>query len=141
MVIGGSGNSTITINNATVVSEVAENGSYGNGVGIQSSIYSKTPELTVNVNGGSLTAGGSNCRSGIEYYVGASDAVGSAKLNVSDDAVVNAIDGIKGTIIMTPIDVTIANSDDRGGDFFGGKKSTDFRQKGMQDKLLNGQGK
>ena len=136
LVIGGSGNSTITINNASVVAGVAGNGSYGVGVGIQSSVSSKTPELTVNVNGGSLTAGGSNCRSGIEYYVGASDAVGSAKLNVSDDAVVNAISGIKGTIILTPIDVTIANSDDRGGIVFDDNKGTVYGNPEMQEDII-----
>ena len=139
LVIGGSGNSTITINNASVVAGVAENGSYGTGIGIQSGIYSKNPELTINVNGGSLTAGGSNCRSGIEYYVGASDAVGSAKLNVSDDAVVNAISGIKGTIIMTPIDVTIANSDDRGGIVLDGKNGTVYGNTELQENLEIGE--
>lgn len=139
LVIGGSGNSTITINNASVVAGVAENGSYGTGIGIQSGIYSKNPELTINVNGGSLTAGGSNCRSGIEYYVGASDAVGSAKLNVSDDAVVNAISDIKGTIIMTPIDVTIANSDDRGGIVFDGKNGTVYGNTELQENLEIGE--
>lgn len=141
LIISGNGNPTLTLNNASVVAGVDEGGSYGTGIGIQSGVDSNNPEITVNVNGGSLTAGGSNCNDGIFYYFGSHNAVGSAKLNVSGDAVVNAVNGIKASRISEPHDVIISNSADIGGIIFDGKDGTVYGDVELQEDIIIEDGK
>ena len=101
----GTGNASLTINDASVVAKTTQTYSGGSaGVYVQSSIRAtSSPQLSLAVNGGSLTASGTGSSDGIWFYVGSSQASkATTSLTVSDNAIVRANGGIKASRVNEP---------------------------------------
>ena len=98
----GSGNASLTIENASVVANTTSQ--YYHGVVVQSSIFSQSsPALSLAVNGGSLTANGGDSRAGIQFNVASSQANNATtSLTVNNNAIVKAINGIEGYRVDKP---------------------------------------
>ena len=99
----GTGNASLNIKNVAVTSST--NGDYAAGVYVMSSAKAtNSPQLSLAVNGGSLTTSGTESSDGIWFYVGspqASDATTS--LTVSENAIVDAKPGgIKASHVDEP---------------------------------------
>ena len=89
----GTGNASLNIEKATVTSSTNDN--YAAGVYVMSSMHAtSSPQLSLKVNGGSLTASGTGSSDGIWFYVGSSQATGATtRLTVSENAIVDARNG------------------------------------------------
>ena len=100
----GTGNASINIKNVAVTSSTNGNSAAGVYV-MSSSTATNSPQLSLAVNGGSLTASGTESSDGIWFYVGSSQAIGATtSLTVSDNAIVRANGGIKASRVneLTP---------------------------------------
>ena len=98
----GTGNASLNIEKATVTSST--DGEYAAGVCVQSSSEANSPQLSLTVNGGSLTTSGTGSSDGIQFYVGSSEATGAiTSLTVNNNAIVKAINGIEGYRVDKPI--------------------------------------
>ena len=104
VVKSGSGNASLTINNASVVAKTTQTHSGYAGVYVQSSTKATgSPQLSLAVNGGSLTTSASEGNDGIQFYVGSSQASkATTSLTVSDNAIVRANGGIKASRVDEP---------------------------------------
>lgn len=104
-VISGTGNASLTINDASVVAKTTQTYSGYAGVCVQSSANATgSPNISLSVNGGSLTASGSASGEGIKFYVGALEATNATtSLTVNNNAIVKAINGIEGYRVDKPI--------------------------------------
>ena len=100
----GTGNASVTIENASVDAKTTQTNSGYAGVCVQSGASSKdSPNLSLAVNGGSLTTSGSEGNDGIWFYVGSSQATGATtNLTVSNNAIVRAENGIKAGHVDKP---------------------------------------
>ena len=101
----GTGDASLTIENASVDAETTTQTYSGYaGVCVQSgSDATSSPQLSLAVNGGSLTTSGGEDGKGIEFYVGSSQATGATtSLTVSDNAIVRANGGIKASRVDEP---------------------------------------
>ena len=100
----GTGNASLTINDASVVAKTTQTYSGYAGVYVQSGASATTlPQLSLAVNGGSLTTSGTESSDGILFYVGSSQATGATtSLTVSDNAIVRAENGIKASRVDEP---------------------------------------
>ncbi len=106
----GTGNASLTINDASVVNDasVAASTTYtysgSAGVCVQSSVSAtSSPNLSLAVDGGSLTASGTGNSDGVLLYVGSSQATGATtSLTVTDNAIVRAKNGIKAERVDKP---------------------------------------
>ena len=89
----GTGNASLNIKNVAVTSSTNDN--YAAGVYVMSSMHAtSSPQLSLKVNGGSLTASGTGSSDGIWFYVGSSQATGATtRLTVSENAIVDARNG------------------------------------------------
>ena len=89
----GTGNASLNIKNVAVTSST--NGNYAAGVYVMSSNYAtNSPNISLSVNGGSLTASGTGKSDGILFHVGSSEATGdTTNLTVSENAIVDARNG------------------------------------------------
>ena len=89
----GTGNASLNIKNVAVTSSTNDN--YAAGVYVMSSNYAtNSPNISLSVDGGSLTASGTGSRDGILFYVGSSQATGATtSLTVSENAIVDARNG------------------------------------------------
>lgn len=98
----GTGNASLNIKNVAVTSST--NGDYAAGVCVQSSTKATgSPQLSLAVDGGSLTTSASEGNDGIQFYVGLFEATGATtSLTVSDNAVVRANGGIKASRVDEP---------------------------------------
>lgn len=99
----GTGNASLTIENASVVANTTLE--YYHGVVVQSSTFSQSsPALSLAVNGGSLTANGGDSGAGIQFNVASSKANNATtSLTVKNNAIVKAINGIEGYYVDKPI--------------------------------------
>lgn len=101
----GTGNASLTIKDASVVAS-SSSSYYGNaGVCVQSgSDATSSPQLSLAVNGGSLTTSASEGNDGIQFYVGSSSDTTNAttSLTVSNNAIVRAQNGIKASRVDEP---------------------------------------
>lgn len=101
----GTGNASLTIKDASVVAS-SSSSYYGNaGVCVQSgSDATSSPQLSLAVNGGSLTTSASEGNDGIQFYVGSpSDTTNATtSLTVSNNAIVRAQNGIKASRVDEP---------------------------------------
>ena len=98
----GTGNASLTINDASVVAKTTYYTSSGYaGVYVQSSMNAtSSPQLSLKVNGGSLTASGGD---GISFNVGSSGDIGATtSLTISDNAIVRAENGINAYRVDKP---------------------------------------
>ena len=98
----GTGNASLNIKNVAVTSST--NGDYAAGVCVQSSTKATgSPQLSLAVDGGSLTTSASEGNDGIQFIVGSSQATGATtSLTVSDNAIVRAENGIKAGRVDKP---------------------------------------
>ncbi len=94
-IISGTGDASLTIKNASVDAKTTQTYSSYAGVCVQSGASATgSPQLSLAVNGGSLTASGTGSRDGILFYVGSSQATGATtSLTVSENAIVDARNG------------------------------------------------
>lgn len=92
----GTGDASLTINDASVVANTTSTYSGYAGVYVHSDASAtSSPQLSLAVNGGSLTASASEGNDGIQFYVGSSQATGATtSLTVTDNAIVRANNGI-----------------------------------------------
>lgn len=100
----GTGNASLTINDASVVANTTHTYSGPAGICVQSSVSAtSSPNLSLAVDGGSLTASGTGNSDGILLYVGSSQATGATtSLTVADNAIVRAKNGIKAERVDKP---------------------------------------
>ena len=89
----GTGNASLNIKNVAVTSST--NGNYAAGVYVMSSpTATNSPNISLAVDGGSLTASGGESSDGIWFYVGSSQASNATtSLTVSENAIVDAKTG------------------------------------------------
>lgn len=100
----GTGDASLNINDASVVAS-SSSSYYGYaGVCVQSgSDATSSPQLSLAVNGGSLTTSGSEGNDGIQFYVGSSESTGATtSLTVINNAIVRANGGIKTNRVDEP---------------------------------------
>ena len=100
----GTGNASLTIKNASVDAKTTQTYSDYAGVCVQSGASTNySPNISLSVDGGSLTASASEGNDGIQFYVGSSEATGATtSLTVSDNAIVRANGGIKASRVDEP---------------------------------------
>ena len=132
-VVSGTGNASLNIKNVAVTSSTDD--SYSTGAYVQSGPSATgSPNISLAVNGGSLTASGGTSGDGIQFYVGSSQATGATtSLTVSDNAIVRAENGIKtgGVDKPTPSGTGIV---------FDGTDGTVYGDVTLQDDLTINQG-
>lgn len=114
----GTGDASLTIKNASVDAKTTQTNSGYAGVYVQSSPYAtSSPQLSLAVNGGSLTASGGTRSDGILFNVESSQATGATtRLTISDNAIVRAENGIKASRVdePTPSGTGIVFNDKKG---------------------------
>ena len=99
----GTGNASLTIENASVDATSSVSYSSYAGVCVGSSDSATAPALSLAVNGGSLTTSASEGNDGIQFIVGSSEPTGATtSLTVSDNAIVRANGGIKASLVDEP---------------------------------------
>ena len=91
----GTGNASVTIENASVDAMTTQTNSGYAGVCVQSSANATgSPNISLSVDGGSLTASGGTSGDGIQFVVGSSQASdATTSLTVSENAIVDARNG------------------------------------------------
>lgn len=143
-VISGTGRASLNIEKATVTSST--DGEYAAGVCVQSSSEANSPQLSLTVNGGSLTASGTGSSDGIQFYVGSSEATGATtSLTVTDNAIVDARNGgisasnPKSSDLSDQI-VVGSGTGTSGGIVFDGSTGTVYGSVTLQDDLTIGAG-
>ena len=134
-VISGTGNASLNIEKATVTSST--DGEYAAGVCVQSSSEANSPQLSLTVNGGSLTTSGTGSSDGIQFYVGSSEATGATtSLTVSDNAIVDARNGgISASGVSGNPNVDIGSTDSTSGIVFDGTEGTVYGNVELQKDL------
>ena len=140
-IISGTGNASLNIEKATVTSST--DGEYAAGVCVQSgATATDAPNISLSVNGGSLTASGTGNSDGIQFYVGSSEATGATtSLTVTDHAIVDARNGgISAKQILNPINTDISATGSNGGIVFDGTEGTVYGSVTLQDDLTIGAG-
>lgn len=101
----GTGDASLTIKDASVVASSSSSYYDNAGVCVQSgSDATSSPQLSLAVNGGSLTTSASEGNDGIQFYVGSpSDTTNATtSLTISDNAIVRAENGIKASRVDKP---------------------------------------
>ena len=129
----GTGNASLNIEKATVTSST--DGEYAAGVNVQSSANATgSPNISLSVNGGSLTASGTGNSDGILFYVGHSQATGATtSLTITDNAIVRANGGIKASRVDEP-------TPSGTGIVFDGTEGTVYGDVELQEDLEIGEG-
>ena len=133
----GTGGASLNINDASVVAKTTQTYSGYAGVCVQSSREANSPQLSLTVNGGSLTASGTESSDGILFYVGSLQATGATtSLTVSENAIVDAKNGgISAKQISNPINTDISATGSNGGIVFDGKNGTVYGDVTLQEDL------
>ena len=133
----GTGNASINIKNVAVTSST--NGNYAAGVYVMSSNYAtNSPNISLSVDGGSLTASGTGSSDGIWFYVGNPSASATTSLTVSNNAIVDARNG---GISASKILETLPTPTPTGtGIVFDGSTGTVYGDVTLQDDLIIGAG-
>lgn len=132
----GSGDASLNIKNVAVTSST--NGNYAAGVYVMSSSNATgSPNLSLAVNGGSLTASGGTSSDGIWFYVGSSKATGATtSLTVSENAIVDARNGgISALKISETLPTPTPTGDNRSGIVFDGTEGTVYGNVELQKDL------
>ena len=134
----GTGNASLTIKDASVVASCRS--SYGGGyagVCVQSgSDATSSPQLSLAVNGGSLTTSGTESSDGILFYVGSSQATSATtSLTVSENAIVDAKNGGISTNSSTATEIKSDSEATSGGIVFDDKEGTVYGDVTLQEDL------
>ena len=139
----GTGNASVTIENASVDAKTTQTHSGYAGVCVQSGASSKdSPNLSLAVNGGSLTTSGSASGDGIQFVVGAHVATrATTSLTVTDNAIVDARNGgISASRISETLPTPTPTGDNRSGIVFDGSTGTVYGTVVLQNELTIGEG-
>ena len=142
-IISGTGDASLTIENASVDAKTTQTYSSYAGVCVQSGASATgSPQLSLAVNGGSLTASGTGSRDGILFYVGSSQATGATtSLTVSENAIVDARNGgISALKISETLPTPTPTGDNRSGIVFDGSTGTVYGTVALQNELTIGEG-
>ena len=134
----GTGNASLTIENASVDATSSVSYSSYAGVCVGSSDSATAPALSLAVNGGSLTTSASEGNDGIQFIVGSSEPTGATSLTVSDNAIVRANGGIANNS-SSPIQYGTGSST-TGGIVFDGTEGTVYGDVTLQKDLEIGEG-
>ena len=141
-IASGTGNASLTIKNVSVVANATSSYS-GSGVCVQSGASATdSPQLSLSVDGGSLTASGGGNNDGIQFYVGALEAnSATTSLTVTDHAIVDARNGgISASGISETLPTPKPTGDNRSGIVFNDKNGTVYGSVALQDDLTIGAG-
>ena len=136
-IISGTGDASLTIKNVSVVANATSSYS-GSGVCVQSGASATgSPQLSLAVNGGSLTASGTGSSDGILFYVGSSQATGATtSLTVSENAIVDARNGgISALNISETLPTPTPTGNNSSGIVFDGSTGTVYGSVTLQDDL------
>ena len=133
----GTGNASVTIENASVDAKTTQTNSGYAGVYVQSGAHAtSSPQLSLAVNGGSLTTSASEGNDGIQFYVGSSEATGATSLTVSDNAIVDARNGgISASRILETLPTPTPTGNNSSGIVFDGSTGTVYGSVTLQDDL------
>ena len=137
----GTGNASLNIKNVAVTSSTNDN--YAAGVYVMSSNYAtNSPNISLSVDGGSLTASSTGSRDGILFYVGSSQATGATtSLTVSENAIVDARNGgISALKISETLPTPTPTGDNRSGIVFNGTEGTVYGNVSLNENLTIGEG-
>ena len=141
-IASGTGNASLTIKNVSVVANATSSYS-GSGVCVQSGASATdSPNISLSVDGGSLTASGTGSNDGILFYVGQSQATGATtSLTVSNNAIVDARNGgISASRISVTLPTPTPTGDNRSGIVFDGSTGTVYGSVTLQEDLTIGEG-
>lgn len=143
----GTGGASLNINDASVVASSSSSYPGYAGVYVQSGASAtNSPNISLSVDGGSLTASASEGNDGIQFYVGSSEATGATtSLTVSDNAIVDAKTGGIKASDPNPNDlsdqiVVGPGTGTNGGIVFDGKNGTVYGEVTLQENLTIGEG-
>ena len=137
----GTGNASLNIKNVAVTSST--DGEYAAGVYVMSSsTATNSPNISLSVDGGSLTASGTGSSDGIWFYVGSSQATGATtSLTVSENAIVDARNGgISALKISETLPTPTPTGDNRSGIVFDGSTGTVYGNVTLDESLTINQG-
>ncbi|WP_415966812.1 hypothetical protein [Faecalitalea cylindroides] len=137
----GTGNASLIIEKATVTSST--NGGYAAGVNVQSSANATgSPNISLSVNGGSLTASGTGNSDGILFYVGSLQATGATtSLTVSENAIVDARNGgISASRILETLPTPTPMGNNSSGIVFDSSTGTVYGDVTLDERLTINQG-
>ena len=132
----GTGNASLNIEKATVTSST--NGGYAAGVNVQSSANATgSPNISLSVNGGSLTASGTGNSDGILFHVGQSQATGATtSLTITDHAIVDARNGgISASRISETLPTPTPTGENSSGIVFNGTEGTVYGNVTLDESL------
>ena len=139
----GTGNASVTIENASVDAKTTQTNSGYAGVCVQSGASSKdSPNLSLAVNGGSLTTSGSASGDGIQFVVG-SHGVTSAttSLSVTNNAIVDARNGgISASRTSVTLPTPTPTGNNSSGIVFDDKNGTVYGKVELQEDITIGEG-
>ena len=109
---------------------------------MQASAYAtSSPQLSLAVNGGSLTTSASEGNDGIQFYVVNPSVSATTSLTVSNNAIVDARNGgIKALKISETLPTPTPTGDNRSGIVFDGKNGTVYGDVTLQEDLEIGEG-
>ena len=138
----GTGDASLNINDASVVAKTTQTYSGYAGVYVQSSAYAtSSPQLSLAVNGGSLTTSASEGNDGIQFYVVNPSVSATTSLTVSNNAIVDARNGgIKALKISETLPTPTPTGDNRSGIVFDGKNGTVYGDVTLDKSLTINQG-
>ena len=142
-IISGTGDASLTIKNASVDAKTTQTYSSYAGVCVQSGASATdSPNISLSVDGGSLTASGTGSNDGILFYVGSSQATGATtSLTVSENAIVDARNGgISALKISETLPTPTPTGDNSSGIVFDGSAGTVYGSVTLQDDLTIGAG-
>ena len=134
----GTGDASLTIKNASVDAKTTQIYSSYAGVCVQSgSDATSSPQLSLAVNGGSLTTSASKGNDGIQFYVGANGVTSeTTSLSVTNNAIVDARNGgIRASGVSVNPNVNIGSTDSTSGIVFDGTEGTVYGNVELQKDL------
>ena len=139
----GTGNASLTINDASVVASSSSTLDGYAGVCVQSSSdATSSPQLSLAVNGGSLTTSASEGNDGIQFYVGAYGVTSATtSLTVTDNAIVDARNGgISASRILETLPTPTPTGENSSGIVFDGTEGTVYGNVTLDEPLTVGAG-
>ena len=139
----GTGDASLNINDASVVAKTTQTYSGYAGVYVQSSAYAtSSPQLSLAVNGGSLTTSASEGNDGIQFHVGAYGVTSeTTSLSVTNNAIVDARNGgISASRISVTLPTPTPTGNNSSGIVFDDKNGTVYGDVTLQEDLEIGEG-
>lgn len=139
----GTGDASLTIKNASVDAKTTQTYSNYAGVCVQSGASAiNSPNISLSVDGGSLTASGTGSSDGILFYVGQSQATGATtSLTITDHAIVDARNGgISASRISETLPTPTPTGENSSGIVFDDKNGTVYGNVTLDESLTINQG-